>query len=92
MAETPNKLQPHDPEVIATGEPCDYIIHPQPDLTEEELSEMDTAIREIAGPDGAIERTMATGAHPPQLSFWLGLLTERLAGEIRKLAGVCDGP
>lgn len=88
MAETSKNVQQRGTEAREGGEPCDYIIHPQPKLSEEELSRTGTAIREIAGPDVAIEDVIATGMRPPYLMFWQGALSDDQADEVRKLEGV----
>lgn len=92
MAETPRKVQQRDSGADETGEPCDYMIWPERNLSEEEISEIDTAVHEIAGSDSAMKQVRATSLRPPHLMFWLGPLTERQASEIRKLDRVREAP
>lgn len=91
MAEKATNVRQRHCEADQLDEPCDYVIHPKDNFSEDELSKTSSAIREIAGRDRKIEPVMAasTRKRPRHLMFWLSPLTERQADEVRKLAGVC---
>lgn len=74
------------------GQICDYIIHPQPGISDEQIAKTDAAIRKILGPDNTIEQVWATSMRPTYLLFWLRPLTEREVDEVRKLDGVGEDP
>lgn len=78
--EQPRRLLETDSAVQA-----EYIMWPRTNLSPEEIERTDSALRQIVGPEVALEKRNAGLPEHAFLLFWLGPLSEGQVVEIEKL-------
>jgi len=89
MAAAPQEQPPLETGFKAP--PDGYIMWPRDELSSEEIDSTDSAIRQIVGPEVAIEKTIGAKGHPKEfLMHWYGCLSQAQVVDIEKLDGVCQ--